>query len=696
MVGTTISHYKVIEKIGQGGMGEVYRAEDTNLSRDVTIKVVPDFLKKDLTAKKRFLREAKSAATSKMGSLIFLLLALLCSPTEVNRLFAQGDVSFIARGPFGVGDHPHSATVGDFNGDTIQDLAVPNFASDNVSILLGQGDGTFLSAQHFGVGDGFNGCASVAVGDFNGDTIQDLAVANELTDNVSILLGQGDGTFLSAQHFGVGHGQHSVTVGDFNGDTIQDLATANEFSANVSILLGQGDGTFLTAQDFGVGDGPYSVTVGDFNGDAIQDLATANANSNDVSILLGQGDGTFLSAQFFFGVGAHPASVTVGDFNGDTIQDLVTADAGSDNVSILLGQGDGTFFFAPFFELVGDEPLSVTVGDFNGDSIEDLAVANAKSDDVSILLGQGDGTFLSAQFFRVGGNPYSVTVGDFNGDTIQDLATANANSDSVSILLGIKLDSTVLVANFVNGNNVAFNSRVYLWNPSTTPGEVTVRVFTLPVIGGLAQELTSTPLSLGTLGARSALNLKLVEDILTALGLTTPYTDNGGNLTLEFTIQAANVGGVAQVFSDSLAFGTYPLQEIPSASTGSPTVLVANFTNGNNAFLNSRLYLWNPSQSAGSVTVRAYTLPSSGPSILLGTPEFSLFTADLGLLDARSSLNIKIAEDVLSALGIPLPYTDDGGNLTIEVTVGAENVRGVAQVFSSGLAYGTYPMQVIQ
>ena len=255
---------------------------------------------------------------------------------------------------------------------------------------------------------------------------------------------------------------------------------------------------------------------------------------------------------------------------------------------------------------------------------------------------------------------------------------------------------TVLVANFMNGNTNAFNSRIYLWNPSQSAGNVSVRVFTLPLIGGTAQELTTTALSLGSLGAKSAINIKLAEAILTPLGITPPYITDGGNLTLEFTIGPANVRGVAQVFSDSLAFGTYPMQEIPSTSTGSATVLVANFTNGNNAFLNSRLYLWNPSQSAGSVTVRAYTMPSSGPSILLGTPEFSLFTADLGLLDARSSLNINISEDVLSALGIPLPYTDDGGNLTIEVTVGAENVRGVAQVFSSDLAYGTYPMQVIQ
>ncbi len=107
-----------------------------------------------------------------------------------------------------------------------------------------------------------------------------------------------------------------------------------------------------------------------------------------------------------------------------------------------------------------------------------------------------------------------------------------------------------MVANFTNGNNDAFNSRVYLWNPSTSAGGVTVRVFTLPLTGGVAQELTGTlPLSLGTLGARSALNVKLAEDILTPLGIALPYTDNGGNLSLEFTIQAPDVRGATQVFS---------------------------------------------------------------------------------------------------------------------------------------------------
>ena len=248
---------------------------------------------------------------------------------------------------------------------------------------------------------------------------------------------------------------------------------------------------------------------------------------------------------------------------------------------------------------------------------------------------------------------------------------------------------TVLVANFMNGNSDAFSSRAYLFNPSDSDGNVTVRVFTLPLSDGTAQELTGTPLDLGTLEARSALNLKLAEDILTPLGITTPYTTDGGNLTLEFTIEVADVRGAAQVFSSSFAFGVYPLQEIPSTSSGSPTVLVANFMNGNSDAFSSRAYLFNPSDSDGNVTVRVFTLPLSDGTAqeLTGTP------LDLGTLEARSALNLKLVEDILIPLGIALPYTTDGGNLTLEFTIQAADVRGTAQVFSSSFAFGTYPLQ---
>ena len=250
---------------------------------------------------------------------------------------------------------------------------------------------------------------------------------------------------------------------------------------------------------------------------------------------------------------------------------------------------------------------------------------------------------------------------------------------------------SILLANFVNGNTDAFNSRVYLWNPSGSSGDVTVRVFTLPLTGGLAQELTTAPLNLGTLGAKSALNVKVAEDILAPLGITLPYTNNEGDLTLEFTIEVADVRGATQVFSSSLAFGTHPLQEIPSTSSGSPTVLVANFMNGNSDAFNSRAHLFNPSDSDGNVTVRVFTLPLSDGTAqeLTGTP------LDLGTLEARSALNIKLAEDILTPLGITTPYTTDGGNLTLEFTIQAADVRGAAQVFSSSFAFGVYPLQEI-
>ena len=272
---------------------------------------------------------------------------------------------------------------------------------------------------------------------------------------------------------------------------------------------------------------------------------------------------------------------------------------------------------------------------------------------------------------------------------VRTVTAAGSSAPSNRVEATPRAAVTLLVANFSNGNSGAFNSRVYLWNPSTSAGQVTARVFTLPLTTGIARELTGPPLDLGTLEARSALNLKLVEDILDPLGIALPYTTDGGNLTLEFTIQAVDVRGVAQVFSSDFAFGTYPLQEIPSTSSGSPTVLVANFTNANNGALHSRVYLWNPSATDGRVTARVFTLPNTGDSM-------RLLTVPLGILKAFSARNIRIAEDILDFFsGIALPYTDDGGNLMLEFTIEAPDVKGAAQVFSSDFAFGTYPLQEI-
>ncbi len=144
---------------------------------------------------------------------------------------------------------------------------------------------------------------------------------------------------------------------------------------------------------------------------------------------------------------------------------------------------------------------------------------------------------------------------------------------------------TILGAYFMNGNTNVFSSRIYLWNPSDTPGDVTVRVFTLPLTSGMTQELTVEPQALGTLGAKSAFNIKLAEDILTPIGVSVPYTADGGNLTLEFTIGVAGVQGLAQVFSGDFAFGTYPLQVISATGTNTAT--------GNGALQNNTIGIQN-------------------------------------------------------------------------------------------------------
>src|SRR3989454_1082575 len=235
------------------------------------------------------------------------------------------DVSFIVPASSLLGPHKVSATDGHKTASTtftvnrpIQDLAVVNRGdiTGNVSILLGDGTGSFGAATNFAAG---TYPISLAIGDFNDDGKQDLVVVNLDSNNVSKLLGDGTGSFGAATNFAVGISPFSVAVGDFNGDGKQDLAV-RDLIGNFSILLGDGTGSFLAATDLAVGTARhYSVAVGDFNGDGKQDLVVSNQDSNNVSILLGDGTGSF-GAATNFAVGTLPFFITVGDFNEDCKQ----------------------------------------------------------------------------------------------------------------------------------------------------------------------------------------------------------------------------------------------------------------------------------------------------------------------------------------------------------------------------------------
>lgn len=212
--------------------------------------------------------------------------------------------------------------MGDFNGDGKPDLASANYDDNTVSVTLGNGHGAFGAPANYPVGANPRG---LVIADFNLDKKTDLAVIIYGSGTVSVVLGNVDGTFQAAVNYAVGARPSSVAVGDFNHDGKPDLAVANDgfcrAASTVSILLGDGDGTFLPIMNHTVGSAPLSVVIGDFNRDGKPDLAVANTGSNNISVLLGRGDGTF-QPPVNYNLGIAPFSLAVGDFNRDLRPDL--------------------------------------------------------------------------------------------------------------------------------------------------------------------------------------------------------------------------------------------------------------------------------------------------------------------------------------------------------------------------------------
>jgi hypothetical protein len=370
-----------------------------------------------------------------LALLLPTLLMFLSDRTPAQSISLSSPVTYGSGGAY-----PAAITAGDFNNDGDADLAVANQNSSDVGILLGNGDGTFSAAASFAAG---YSPRAVATSDLDADGKLDLVVANETGNDLSVLMGNGDGTFQSAASYGsVSYPEH-IAIADLNMDGDPDLAVAG-FGGSVFVLMGNGDGTFQSPVSYATGTASTSVTVGDFDDDGKPDLAVANQDSDDLSVLINSGSGTFSTATNYT-TGPHPVSISSGDFNQDGYLDLVTADigpmsggyiTGDGYASVLLGNGDGTFQ-ATVDYAVGTLPHSVAVGDLDADGLPELIVGNAYGDSVSILGGNGDGTFDAAANFGTGtfSIPFSVTLCDFNGDGKPDIATANYFDNSASVLI---------------------------------------------------------------------------------------------------------------------------------------------------------------------------------------------------------------------------------------------------------------------
>src|SRR5580704_3509171 len=374
-----------------------------------------------------------------LASCVFSLLLAVSSAAQ--SFVSLANLNF-TRSDFQTGTAPYAVAVGDFNGDGKADLAVANERDGSVSILLGNGDGTFQPHVDYPTDQGSN---SVTVADLRGDGKQDLVVTNgNGVSTVSVLLGNGDGTFQPHVDYDVGPYAYTPVVGDFNGDGILDIIVTNFSDGTFSLLLGNGDGTFQSPQTFPAKHMTGSIAAADFNHDGNLDLAGTDSDNNLVTVYLGDGNGNF-SAGVDYAGGSQPVRIAIGDFNGDGNADLAVVNACADDdpecikgspgtTSIFLGNGDGTFKPKNDFSASYDS-LGITLGDFNGDNKLDVAVANGCNQcngpgNVTVQLGNGDGTLQPAKAFTVGNLPDGVATGHFDGSGRGSSDIVVANLDS--------------------------------------------------------------------------------------------------------------------------------------------------------------------------------------------------------------------------------------------------------------------------
>ncbi len=342
---------------------------------------------------------------------------------------------FLAPATYPTGQLPVAAVAGDFNHDGLLDLATANQKGDNISVLLGQGGGTFGSATNYAAGSDPFG---IAAGDLNGDGETDLAVSNLNGDSVSIFLGNGDGSFGAATSLAVPSSPRGIVLADLDDDGILDLAVAAHGLTQtgqgwVAVALGQGNGSFQNPILYPAGQNPLRLAVADLNADGALDLAVADENltgsPNDLAILLGNGDGTFPAPLLSHTTGT-ATDVTAFDLNQDGRLDLVLAGGEGKMVSVRFGNGDGTFR-TPTNKMTTGAARTVTLAMLDDDTALDLLVGG--NDGANVLLGRSDGSFQSPVTFGVG-TQFAV-ADDFNQDGAVD-AVAAGDLFSVSVAFG--------------------------------------------------------------------------------------------------------------------------------------------------------------------------------------------------------------------------------------------------------------------
>jgi len=351
--------------------------------------------------------------------------------------------------PADVGRNPEALTVGDFNADGWQDVATINSGSDDVTMLFGNGNGTFRSGISFGVG---RSPMFLTSGDLNQDGHLDLVVAETGSDGILVLFGEGSGFFQEPAFYPSGKGPTFVSLGDVDRDGEIDVVVTNSGRFgnyppySLSVLLNDGQGKLSQAQEFEVQDQhglfPTGVWIADLDGDDLPELTVTWSQPswrtpNGVVSVMKNKGQGEFVRIQDIDAGFTLSAVSRVDLDEDGNLDLIAASLFTDSLQVLLQESPGQYTKPAQLD-VGFSPMSVTVNDLDADGNWDLMSANRASNSTSIFLGRGDGSFQSAGHFAVGATPTSVGAEDFNGDGLPDVVTTNSDSHDVSVLLSGK------------------------------------------------------------------------------------------------------------------------------------------------------------------------------------------------------------------------------------------------------------------
>ena len=316
----------------------------------------------------------------------------------------------------------------DFDRDGDQDLIAVDSLGGRLSVLLGQGDGTFSQAVTSSLG-GLG--RDLAPGDVDGDGKPDVATTLIHAGSVGVYL-NGNSTFFVGPPTYRAAASY-LSAADFNNDGVLDVVASGGGGPDLTVMLGVGDGNFIVSS-LTVGAGVTCARAADITADGNQDLLVGDGSTGQVTLRRGNGRGGFSAPSATLAVEMGVVDMALADLDGDGDLDLVTVNSVANSLSVLLGSGTG---FAPARRYAGlASPTGLGITDLNSDGHPDVAVTNTAGATVSVFLGVGDGSFSRAVDAPVGQNPYFLSSGDFNGDGKPDLAVANHGSTAVSVLLG--------------------------------------------------------------------------------------------------------------------------------------------------------------------------------------------------------------------------------------------------------------------